>query len=897
MYLERNRVSVSKGRELGTGGEGGVYEAVGMPGKVLKLYHKPLQPPHIAKLRALVKLYSKEIEQVAAFPSDLVCDGNGKVIGFLMPFVDERPLHELYNTIERRNRYPGATYQFIVLVARNVAAAFDTLHKHGIVVGDVNQNNVMFHPKKGTVRFVDCDSFQVRSGNAVHRCLVGVDHFTPPELQSKPFGSFDRTINHDAFGMAVLVFHLLTLGRHPFAGMYKGPGEMPSIADNIKNCQFPFAIQAPPNLVPPPKSITLQNQPPAIARLFTKAFSATSTSSQNGRPTAAEWGNTLSEMYKGLRQCDVDESHFSPLGNGHCLWCELEAKQGITAFASYVDSGSLNDLEHKVRLLHEQIAMVLIPQNSWDQVIHRIPKRQVSEVHVHIPDFMPDPGQLWLCRFLRYAVLGGSCIAFAFAWTWIGLVVCALLTLMLYAHFLLVRRSIDPTIDKELDQNIKIAEASLGKAMKEERLAFESILRAANEEQEKASQLWKSWEAFSQNQAITSAIQKQNQHEIERQAYLSSVMLSQNRSFGITDSMCMKLAYYNITSAADIETEGQLCQIHGIGPKSAKKLLAWKQSVVQSFRPNPQFATTIDQKLLASRRSSLRTLQRSLQVSYSRMNELRRNMSEYSEKVSTSLKQLIYQRDTAVLVERLYNVRIKDATQSGVLPRIPGALVATIWSVNLIALLSWTAARTLQFSNYTSEPNLTSEVNIRSAVIADSVKSSSEAEAPKKSTKQLPESIVSPKKEDSATLELDPFSPEMESPEASRNFSATETQAAGTRLWHIRTTEKELGIFVGRKRGAVMIRLHNGNSIEIRSDELAKADQEYLMLVEFREWKSNDGRSSRRARMLSEDGQSVELEYENGQIKKIPINRLRSQDRDWIKNPSYELAEIRTSAQ
>src|SRR5205814_7863741 len=66
---------------------------------------------------------------------------------------------------------------------------------------------------------IDCDSFEITDGKTVFPCMVGVPTYTPPELQGQSFQGVRRTKQHDAFGLAVLIFHMLFLGRHPFAGI------------------------------------------------------------------------------------------------------------------------------------------------------------------------------------------------------------------------------------------------------------------------------------------------------------------------------------------------------------------------------------------------------------------------------------------------------------------------------------------------------------------------------------------------------------------------------------------------------------------------------------------------------------------------------------------------------
>ena len=77
--------------------------------------------------------------------------------------VGARPLHELYGTTNRRRHFPDVGWHHLVLAARNTAAAFHTLHSANIVVGDVNQGNLLVD-KQMCVRMIDCDSFQITNG-------------------------------------------------------------------------------------------------------------------------------------------------------------------------------------------------------------------------------------------------------------------------------------------------------------------------------------------------------------------------------------------------------------------------------------------------------------------------------------------------------------------------------------------------------------------------------------------------------------------------------------------------------------------------------------------------------------------------------------------------------------
>lgn len=86
-------------------------------------------------------------------------------------------------------------------------------------MGDVNQNSFMVG-RDSKVVLIDSDSFQINANGTLHLCEVGVSYFTPPELQTlSSFIGFERTENHDNFGLALLIFHVLFGGRHPYSGV------------------------------------------------------------------------------------------------------------------------------------------------------------------------------------------------------------------------------------------------------------------------------------------------------------------------------------------------------------------------------------------------------------------------------------------------------------------------------------------------------------------------------------------------------------------------------------------------------------------------------------------------------------------------------------------------------
>jgi DNA-binding helix-hairpin-helix protein with protein kinase domain len=320
------------GARLGSGGEGDVYE-LQAPARelVAKIYHHPLTEDKEDKLRAMAAGCDENLKKIAAWPiATLHLRPQGPICGFLMPKVSNyEPIHKLYGPAHRKQLFPKADWEFIINVARNVAAAFGTIHSHGHVIGDVNERN-LFIATNTVVKLIDCDSFQITSHGRTHLCEVGTSHFTPPELQNiKSFRARLRTTNHDNFGLATLCFHILFMGRHPFSGVYAGREDM-TIEKAIASSRFAFGKTATlKGMAPPPNCVTMEIVPSPISNLFERAFCEPSLSV---RPLSSEWIGALDYLSHNLRTCSHNSVHKFFGGLAECPWCKVERQSGLIFF-------------------------------------------------------------------------------------------------------------------------------------------------------------------------------------------------------------------------------------------------------------------------------------------------------------------------------------------------------------------------------------------------------------------------------------------------------------------------------------------------------------------------------------------------------------------------------------
>src|SRR5262245_35315293 len=84
IYLDSTNGRVALGAEIARGGEGAVFEIVARPEIVAKIYHKEITTEKAQKLRQMVQLNSPALDQLAAWPMDLL-HRSGRPVGLLMP--------------------------------------------------------------------------------------------------------------------------------------------------------------------------------------------------------------------------------------------------------------------------------------------------------------------------------------------------------------------------------------------------------------------------------------------------------------------------------------------------------------------------------------------------------------------------------------------------------------------------------------------------------------------------------------------------------------------------------------------------------------------------------------------------------------------------------------------
>jgi DNA-binding helix-hairpin-helix protein with protein kinase domain len=357
-FVDASGSKVSLSSLVGKGGEGSVYRIAASPDKVAKIYNAPLSRDREEKLRAIATIEIPDLRAVCAWPVTQLLAGKA-LKGFTMPFLPHRQeLHVLHGPKSRKAKFPNASYGFLIHVALNVARAFAVLHARNIIVGDVNDRGIMVG-QDGTVRIIDCDSFQFTAASKEFLCDVGTPGFTPPELQGLHLRGLRRTKDHDNFGLAILIFLLLFMGRHPFAGRYEKGQIEPEAA--IKEYRYAYSRQPDKTLMaPPPNTIAIDRAVNlSLVDLFERAFARPS-GSNSQRPTALEWVDALSSLRSVLTPCQFNGAHEYVKSLNFCPWCELEQRSGIDLF-NFIDTGGENGTGVDIEPIWQAISGLVIP--------------------------------------------------------------------------------------------------------------------------------------------------------------------------------------------------------------------------------------------------------------------------------------------------------------------------------------------------------------------------------------------------------------------------------------------------------------------------------------------------------------------------------------------------------
>lgn len=633
------------GVKLGEGGEGSVFQVPTKPSQVAKLYHHHKVPDarKQRKLTFMAATADAELLKYAAWPQEtLHATYGGPVVGFLMARVTApAPIHLLYSPAHRRQDYPKAAWDFLVCTARNTAAAFETLHSHGHVLGDVNQRNFLVG-NDSTVVLIDCDSFQINAKGEIHRCEVGVSHFTPPELQClKSYGRIERTCNHDNFGLALLIFHILFGGRHPYSGVPLNKSVGQALETDIKAFRYAYARDARlRGIAPPPKSIPLALVSDGVRGMFETAFTELGASS--GRPNARQWKAALDSMRQRLKKCETSSMHFYPDHLSCCPWCELES-QGVIYFIDlglgFTTTASGFDVRKAWAVIEAVPApvRVIIPNMA-----------NITVMPVPLPPDVSDTGPVALIRIL--IVLGALGLTVAAPGAWFLIVIGAVVAYIKSGSAGKAKRDEERTKRRAaLDQALMDYEALENHVRKEKGpdgfVAKKQELARLRDEYQSLPTI----EKKELERLHATAEERQKQQFLDR-CFIDSANIS-----GIGPAKKAALRSFGIETARDVDWQ-KVQSVRGFGEVLTRAVVDWKKSCERRFAFNASSAVSEADKnavraKIAMRKRAIEVVLSSGAADLQRFQrEAAKNASTLTTRLNSAAKKLVQAKANLAMV-------------------------------------------------------------------------------------------------------------------------------------------------------------------------------------------------------------------------------------------------------
>lgn len=483
---------------------------------------------------------SAEVGQDAALPCHLVSETlHSNPIGFVMTEVVGREIHNLYGVSTRQALFPRADFRFLVEVARNAAISTDRLHKKRLVIGDVSCRNLMVRDN-GTVCWIDADSFLIGDPNFTAICELATPEWTAPELQENRHSKSPRLPAHDAFGLAVLIFQLLMLGRHPFQGRFTGTGDTPEIPTSISRRWYAHAGYSG---IPFRRTIgtpLIEHVGDQLQGLFLKAFT---TDDPLKRPTASDWIPALENLAKNLCRCPQQATHYHFRGLTKCPWCAVMPEFGHEdpfSGAGPIQAG-FDDLEREVAAARNSLCAIPSYPN---RIFTPAPAPAIRTWQPPKPSglvgfFAPQTSRRKQTEEMKLQIEKQRSVAVQ-----------------------TLTRNLD--LQRTLLQQIESGRQNLTSLAQRAESVFNviNLRRSAKLEYERK------------------AVEQQRRNHLARRR------LKVGDVSGIGLVRVSQLNGHGIFTAADISSRA-IIQLSGFGPASVSGLLAWQTSVGMSFRQQP----------------------------------------------------------------------------------------------------------------------------------------------------------------------------------------------------------------------------------------------------------------------------------------------------------------------
>lgn len=159
---------------------------------------------------------SGELGQHVKFPLYVLVNEDDEFVGYLMGKVTGIPLAKLIADgaveTEFRRLYPNLTKIDLIDICLSFLQTVDELHRRGIIVGDMNANNILVDTHTNEAYLIDADSYQYGDR---FPCNVGVEKYTSPEFLKNHDTRF-RSKQNELFVVARILCEVLMMVDNPY---------------------------------------------------------------------------------------------------------------------------------------------------------------------------------------------------------------------------------------------------------------------------------------------------------------------------------------------------------------------------------------------------------------------------------------------------------------------------------------------------------------------------------------------------------------------------------------------------------------------------------------------------------------------------------------------------------
>lgn len=309
---------VSGKKPITEGGEGYIYDNNNY---VIKIYKSHIDLD--SKRKRIDILMQTNLPKEVIKPVDIITDRKNQFIGMKMPKVKGEDFKKLSN-----KKYVVTNHINTKDILQMLGRFWDILkilHSHSIIIGDLNDQNILFDVKTKEIYLIDVDSWTI----GTEKCLVAMDLFKDPKLISNNFNA-----ETDIYSFCVLAWKTLTR-IHPYGGTTNP--DM-SIIDRINKR---ISVIDNPKVKIPKTTKSWVNLSPNMTQGFKNVF----------EKDDRKFGEFINDMLANLSYCKKDHDYYYNKYSS-CPICDASAAIIKKAISIGVENGFklakiLNDLDVK----------------------------------------------------------------------------------------------------------------------------------------------------------------------------------------------------------------------------------------------------------------------------------------------------------------------------------------------------------------------------------------------------------------------------------------------------------------------------------------------------------------------------------------------------------------------